>query len=92
MRKAESATSGSRSRTDLSDMAAVARKLQQPGIYDRLVQDRRYRMRIYRRCFKANELITAMLEKGFERASVAKLDFVYDKRNPLYERLVGALD
>ena len=36
--------------------------------------------------------ITAMLEKGFERASVAKLDFVYDKRNPLYERLVGALD
>ena len=36
--------------------------------------------------------ITAMLEKGFERASVAKLDFVYDKRNSLYERLVGALD
>ena len=36
--------------------------------------------------------IEAMLEKGFSRASVAKLDLVYEKRNPLYEKLVGALD
>ena len=36
--------------------------------------------------------IDVALAMGFERASVAKLDFVYEKRNPLYERLVGALD
>ena len=38
-----------------------------------------------------DEFITAMLEKGFDRASVAKLDFVYEKQNPLFDRLMGAL-
>ena len=52
---------------DISDVAAVARKLQQPGIYDKLVRDRRYHMQIYLRCFKANELIDSMLEHGFCR-------------------------
>ena len=38
-----------------------------------------------------DDFIEAMLELGFARASVAKLDFVYEKRNPLYERLMGAV-
>ena len=38
-----------------------------------------------------DDFIEAMLELGFARASVSKLDFVYEKRNPLYERLMGAV-
>jgi ATP phosphoribosyltransferase len=38
-----------------------------------------------------DDFIDAMLGIGFARASVAKLDFVYEKRNPLYERLMGAV-
>ena len=38
-----------------------------------------------------DDFIEAMLELGFAHASVAKLDFVYEKRNPLYERLMGAV-
>ena len=59
---------GSIERMDITDLAAIARKLQQHGIYDQLVRDRRYRMHIYMRCFKANELIDAMLEHGFCRS------------------------
>lgn len=40
---------------------------------------------------KQDAFIEAMLEKGFARASVAKLDFVYDQNNPLYDRLMGAV-
>lgn len=35
--------------------------------------------------------IEAMLQKGFSQASVSKLDFVYESRNALYERLLGAV-
>ena len=38
-----------------------------------------------------DDFIEAMLELGFARASVAKLDFVYEKRILLYERLMGAV-
>ena len=38
-----------------------------------------------------DDFIEAMLGIGFARAGVAKLDFVYEKRNPLYERLMGAV-
>lgn len=41
---------------------------------------------------KQDAFIEAMLERGFNRASVTKLDLVYEKRNPLYEKLVGSLD
>ena len=40
---------------------------------------------------RQDDFIETMLDLGFARASVAKLDFVYEKRNPLYERLMGAV-
>jgi len=38
-----------------------------------------------------DDFIEAMLQKGFSQASVSKLDFVYESRNALYERLLGAV-
>ena len=35
--------------------------------------------------------IEKALEFGFARATVSKMDFVFDKRNELYERLMGAV-
>ena len=40
---------------------------------------------------RQDDFIETMLDLGFARAGVAKLDFVYEKRNPLYERLMGAV-
>lgn len=38
-----------------------------------------------------DDFIETMLQKGFSQASVSKLDFVYESRNALYERLLGAV-
>jgi ATP phosphoribosyltransferase len=38
-----------------------------------------------------DDFIEAMLQKGFSQASVSKLVFVYESRNALYERLLGAV-
>ena len=38
-----------------------------------------------------DDFIDAMMGIGFARASVAKLDFVYERRNPLYDQLMGAV-
>ena len=54
-----------RNSRNVREMADLARKLQQPSLYNDLVRDRRYRMRIYMRCFKANELIDVMILHGF---------------------------
>ncbi|MGC6534180.1 MAG: ATP phosphoribosyltransferase [Parvibaculales bacterium] len=35
--------------------------------------------------------IEAAMQKGFARAAVSKLDFVYEQSNPLYDRLMGAV-
>ncbi len=49
----------------VSELTSLARNLQQPGISSQIIRDRRYRMRVYKRCFVASELIDVMLEREY---------------------------